>query len=370
MRNRLLIMGLYWISLMALAWATHVALVGWLLISLAAVPGVFRSLHPAVRFLIEAVLLGLSIVVLPSAWLAILEIVTAIAALTVSKSSAPLPDRAIIGSLVMTAIAALISRPAGWAFIPVGAVAVTALVNGRDRASDQAAGRTRLALSLAAVSAMGAAALGLIVRALPWQTVVAGVFSAIAYPFMVLASKIHLHFRHHHIAGFGSVGAPHRLAPPATHYHPPMFVSVLLIAVVVLLVAFLVFLAYIFWAHNDTSLDTEADEPGIVRETIEGLTVSALAGSVFRPTTPVRRLAFDRLREAQRTGRGREPSETLREWVRHVEEDIDASVTSIYEAVRYGGASDTPEKRRHLELLWPRLRHRDHKKPHTPKGVG
>ncbi|MUV38298.1 hypothetical protein JNUCC1_02136 [Lentibacillus sp. JNUCC-1] len=52
-----------------------------------------------------------------------------------------------------------------------------------------------------------------------------------------------------------------------------------------------------------------------------------------QPSHPVRKMIFQFERKAEKTGNGREPSETLQEWFKRVSLDVDVSA---YEKVRYG----------------------------------
>ncbi len=352
MRNRLLLTGLYWMSLMSLAWAANLPGPVWVLLTLAAIPGVARRMHPSLRFTVEALLVAAQIFFVGAAWAVILQVVMAMAALSMARSPRPSADRAILGSLPIAAVAAFVHPSAGLIFVPIGLVAVLALINTGESNPAREFDRTRLALILALMAAVGATVVGLVVHLLPWQAVIAAIFAAVAYPFLALFSHVHLHY--HGRNPFRRESAPGaRLTNHAVTSHPPVIITVLLVLFGLAVLALLIYAAYHYWARNDRPVEDEVQESGIVREALEGQFTSLIPRS-RRPLTPVRRLAYERLRQAKRRRAERAESETLREWLLRAQPGLDGSVHATYDAIRYGDEPDTMEKRRRVESQWPR----------------
>lgn len=352
MRNRILLVSLYATALLALAFALGMPLLAYIFLMVAAIPGTQRRMLPLARFITEFVLIGLVILLIPSPLDLGLQLVMAMAALSIAAAEKPSVDRAIFFSLVLTTTAAFIKTAAETAYIPLASLSVWALVEGGEGHQATRGQRTRLAATLATITAVAAVIIALIARLLPWQTVMAGLFSAIAYPFLVLASRIRAK---PHVRGLkGGPGQAARAAARHLHAHAPALLTAMAIGIGIFIIVGLVFLAYRHWAHNEELPQDLVTETGIVRESLTDLTVNLLSWRNVRSLTPVRRFVRGRLRRAFQHSTPKHPSETLREWLNRPEEAIPPSeVVETYEAIRYGNQSDTADKYRLIKDQWP-----------------
>lgn len=353
MRKRALLIALYTIALLALCVALKLPATAWVALVLGTLPGTRRQIPAALRFAIELVLIGLVILFVHSPWALGLQIVMSMAALSIARAEKPPVDRVILGSLLLAIVAAFIKPETALAFIPLAALAVLALVEGSEGSPDTARERMRLAGAMAAIVAIGALLLAVIARVMPWQSALAVIFSALAYPFLKLASYIHRRPAKHRITGPSS----HPGQSPHAHQlvtHAPRGLVIVAIIAGVLLAAVIVITAYRHWGHNETLPGDDAKgDRGIVRETLSDLNIDVF-GRRRPPRTPVRRLVHTRLRLAGRRQAGRKPTETLREWLSRHEPSTVKDIPTIYEEIRYGDAEDTTEKHRRVSELWPR----------------
>lgn len=352
MRNRMLLMTLYSVALFSLAAALRLSLAVWLLVLIAALPGVFRRLYPAIRFSVEVLVVALMIVAVGRPWGVTLAVVMAVAALSIARSEHPSPDRAILGSVPIVVVASFIQPAVVWSFLLLAAIAVLALVVSPEPDRKMERQRLRLALIIALIAGLGATAAGLIIHVLPWQTVIATTFSIIAYPFIAVFSHIHLLAHPSTRNPLRSALGSHRM----THgliSHAPLAIIVILVVVAAILLILLLYAAFRYWARNDDNLEPDASDLGIIREDLLEEVPDFFHGLRQR-LAPVRSLVAKRLRQARRHHQLRRPSETLREWMGHNQPNVDAEISQLYEEIRYGDAEDTLAKRRQAETRWPR----------------
>ena len=351
MRNRILLVSLYATALLALAFSLGIPLLGYVFLIAGAIPGTQRRMPPLARFITELVLIGLATRLIQSPLGLGLQLVMAMAALSIAAAEKPSVDRAIFFSLVLTTAAAFIKTASETAYVPLAALSVWALVEGGDGHHATRGQRTRLAATLAAIAAVAAIVIALLVRLLPWQSVVAVLFSAVAYPFLVLASR----FRAKpHIRGLrGAPGQAARSAARHLHPHAPILLTAAAIGIGIVIIVGLLLLAYHHWARNEELPQDLVTEAGIVRESLTDLTVNLFSWHNVRSLTPVRRFVRGRLRHAFEHASPKHPSETLREWLNRPGKAMPSEVVEAYESIRYGNQSDTADKYRLVKDQWP-----------------
>jgi hypothetical protein len=276
----------------------------------------------------------------------------AAAALSIVRSHRPSADRAILGSVPIVVVASFINPVAAWSFLVLAAIAVVALVTSQEADRQMEPQRLRLAMTIAVAAGLGAAAGGLIIHLMPWQTVLATTFSLVAYPFIVVFSHIHLSARTSSKSPLRSSLGAHHL-PTKLVTHVPVILTASLVVGAVILLALFLYAAYRYWARNDENPEPSASDLGIVREDL-----SDEIPDFYRPgrrrLKPVRSLVAQRLRQARRSQKERKPSETLREWMARNQPDIENPVSTVYEDIRYGDADDTVAKRQEVQARWPR----------------
>jgi predicted membrane protein len=352
MRSRIFIAAIYLAALLSLAYGMRLPVWIWFLLAAGAVPAVFlRNSHPAIRFIAELVMAGAALLFFHPLGL-LVQTLMAIAALSISRAQYPNANRAILGGLVITVVAAYLRPLASVGFIALAGLSVFALVESGPGERETARQRTRLALTLALITAVGAAAAALLVRLLPWQYAVAAIFTAVAYPFLKLFSLVHLHPHRRQPQKAQAGQGSHHVLPHAAG-HTPAIVTTILVILGILLLALIIYAAYRHWAQNVELPDDTSFEQGILRETLSEQTEDWL-GRRRRAVTPVRRLVQIRHHHARARNKTRQPGETWREWVSQHEPDLDPEATDIYESVRYGDAPDTKDAARRLNSLWPR----------------
>lgn len=351
MRERLLIMLVYAIAIAALAKALHLSAFTWGMLLVALAVGTLRRLNPVWRFAAEVAVVAVMVLTRQTALPITVVVTAAVVALTVARSPHPSADRAVLGGLSITTIAALVQRQAAFAYLPLALVAVAALVQGGEHHLESTAARMRLAATIAVVAAAGATLVALLLRLLPWQRALALLFTIVAYPFLLLASQIHVNPSARRNPN--SV-APHGLGhpPPTVATHVPTGLTIVFIIVGVALLALILYVAYQYWAHNDV-IEATPEEAGIIREAL-----SDDGGLLFRRRrtaglSPVRRFVERRLWAAARHQRARHPDETLREWMQHQYPGQGGQALDTYEAIRYGDAPDTVDKEREIRQIWP-----------------
>lgn len=351
MRSRILLTALYLTSLGTFAIAARLPLLAFFTLTAGAVPGALRSMNPTVRFAVEFIL-----AVVAALWLhplgLLVQLVMGIAALSISRAQNPAADRAVIGSLIITVVAAFVQPLAALGFVVLAGLSVLALVEGGQGSADTVRERTRLALTLAIIAAVAAAAAGLAAHILPWQSALAILFVAVAYPFLKAFSYVHLnpHARRHR--GSFANSAAHRLSSTLTT-HGPALLTAILVILGLLLLALIVYAAYDYWAHNEDLPQETHPEGGIIREALTDQEAERLR---FRTRTlsPVRRFVQIRLRQAERKSHPRRLDETWREWSGREEPSLEDEAITLYETIRYGDAPDTKTQEARMRHLWPR----------------
>lgn len=352
---RIRLQALYLVAFWALALAIRLPWPTWLSVAIASGPGLMRNQRPIWRFLLALAATAAAFVAVPNPFGVALTAAAALASLNLARQGQPSSDRAVMLTLAIAATAALIRPLAGLAFVPLAGLAVLALVGGQETNPATERQRIRLATHMALVAGAGAVIVGLIASLLPWQLALAGIFTALAYPFLKLLSllgPITLHTRH--------LRRP-QVPPLKTHgtqslHHTASSLHTGLVAVVVVLLLIIIYLVYRhFRKDNQDALDT-ISEAGIVRESLGNSDAAVLWPTRGGRLTPVRQLVKSRLRIAARRQAGRNPSETLREWLERssLPGENRAAVARTYEDIRYGSADDTVDKRRKLESHWPK----------------
>lgn len=351
MRNRALLMGIYTAPLLAFSLATGAPVLSLAVLLAGALPGVFRSVPPVWRFLTEMLLVATAILSVRNLWADGAQIVMAAAALSISRAQRPSPDRAILGGLIIGAIATFARASAAWCLAAIAILAVLSLVTAGETNPATESQRTRLAATLAVVAASGAAAVGLLLMMLPWRALVAVIFTILAYPILTLLR----HFKLHHLRPGNhplGPGAALRFAGHSGAIRTPLFINVILIIVAIAVLAVILYAAYRYWSQNEHVLTDDENDAGIVRETLAVAETVDPWRRARTPLTPVRRYVRSQLSQAERQQKGRRSSETLREWLQRTRPDSMEESASTYEQIRYHDAPDTLEKRRELERRW------------------
>ncbi len=354
MRNRVLLMLLYWIGVSALALASGLPA---FMAALFALAGAAALAIPklGVRYIVECLLVVAAALTLHTLWGTALEAAMAAAALGVARAKRPSPDRVVTLSLIMGVIAVFLDRPTAWIFVPISLLSIWVLVTAPDANRATERHRTRLALTLGLIAGGGAILVGLILHVLPWQFLVAGVFSAIAYPFIALLSRIVPHPHRFRTLNHPPVPFAKHHPPSALSQHAPAAVTITFVVLSAAFLALIIYLGYRYWTREDTTVIDETGEPGIVRETLSAEESKNPWRRSRQHLTPVRRLVHVRQRQSARLKKGRRTSETFREWVQRTSPNTDArDVVGTYDAVRYGDEPDTDDKRRRMEESWPR----------------
>ncbi|PSR23514.1 MAG: hypothetical protein C7B45_02960 [Sulfobacillus acidophilus] len=351
MRNRILLMALYSVSLFTLASVVGLSVPAWLLLLIAAIPGVFRRIPPLLRFAIEVAVVTFMIVAVAKFWGVALIVIMAIAALSIARAQRPSADRAILGSVPIIVVASFINPRVTWVFLLLAAIAIVALVTSQDAEKQMEPQRLRLAMSIAVVAGLGAAAAGLIIHLMPWQTVLATTFSVIAYPFIAVFSRIHLSARPTTNRSLRSAFEAHHLPSKVVTHIPVILTSALVVGALIVLTLSL-YAAYRYWARNEDNLDPVGSDRGIVREDLSD-EVPDFYRPLRRRLKPVRTLVARRLRQSRHLQKERAPSETLREWMARSQPNVGDEVSKVYEDIRYGDADDTIAKRDQVRARWP-----------------
>jgi len=348
-------MSLWLVGFLALAmgirtpWGVDITLL------IAAIIGTSQRLQPSLRFLSEIILIAVVVLLTHNTWSIAIQVTMALIALTTARSTRLLADRAIVGALMLVVIATFIRPEAAWAFIAIALIGVWALLSTDHTHSATDQQRIRLAFTLAAVAIGGSLVAGLIAYILPWQTIVATVFSVLAWPFIELLSRIalpHLHPRkptappspfkdHHQVASL--------------HSHVPVSVTVGLILLAALVLLAILYLAYRYWVRPDETSHDDLSEAGIVRETLDPRDTQKPWSLRGIRLTPVRQLVRSRLLWAYRHQQGRHVGETFQGWLKRTQPHLmQSSVAQTYDHVRYGNSPDSSDVRRQVEEEWPR----------------
>ncbi len=354
--QRTRLQALYLVAFWSLALALKLPWPIWLSIALASAPALMRGRRPLWRFLVALAATALAYVTVPDPFGVALTAITAFSSLYLTRHAQPSGDRAAMMTLALTATAAFIRPLAAVGFIPLTGLAVLALVKGGETDPATERHRTRLAAYLALAAAAGAVIIGFLASLFPWQLALAGIFTALAYPFVKLLSllgPLHHPLRH----GFHPhVAVPANVRGTRGSAHIPSSLHIGLIAVVVLVILVLIYLAYRHFRKDDETVFDTSNEAGIVRESLGDADVTVLWPRRGGRLSPVRGLVRIRLRTAVRRQNGRHPAETLREWLARtpLPPENQATVAHTYEAIRYGDHDDTLDKRRHVESHWPK----------------
>lgn len=354
MRNRIFLAAIYLGALWSVAYAVRLPTLGWVLLAVGAVPAFTRSVHPAIRFSTEVAAAVAALLLFHPLGL-LIQATMGIAALSISRAPTPSADRAVLGGLVISVVAAYLRPLAALGFIVLAGLAVLAMVEGGAGDHETVRERTRLALTLALIAAVGSTVAAVIVRLLPWQTGLAALLSAIAYPILRLLALLHVH-RHitFHVFQHQTKGAAQRATRAAAAHHATLTTTILVV-IGLMILALILYAAYRHFAQNQDLPTDPAFEDGIVRETLTDSGTDWL-GRRRHPLAPVRRLVQQRHHQAHRRHNPRQPQETWREWMAREEPNLDREAAVIYEEIRYGDGPDTKEAANRLTRLWPRRR--------------
>ncbi len=353
--QRIRLQALYLVAFWALALAIRLPWPIWVLVAVASGPGLMRNQRPIWRFLLALAATAAAFASVPNPFGVALTAVSALASLSLARQAQPSGDRAAMLTLAIAATAALIRPLAGLAFVPLAGLAVLALLGGQDTNPATERQRIRLATYMAVIAGAGSVIVGLLASLFPWQLALAGIFTALAYPFLKILSllgPITLRSR--------SIRRPHvahikTRATPSLH-HASSSLHVGLVAVVVVLLLIIIYLVYRHFRQDNHDVLDMPGEAGIVRESLGNSDAAILWPTRGGRLTPVRQLVKIRLRAAARRAAGRNPSETLREWLERspLPHPNRAAVARTYESIRYGNAEDTVDKRREVESHWPK----------------
>lgn len=354
MSNRIPIMLLWIVGFLTVALTIHSP---WLVdttLVFGAIMGTRKAWRPALRFLISLALIAVVVLFSPSTTSILLQTTMALIALGEARASRVAPNRTIIGALVLVTIATFIHAAAAFGFIPVGIIGILSLLTGDEVDSSLQRDRTRLGFTLALIASVGAIIMALILSIFPWQTVIADVFSVIAYPLIALLSRIslgNLRTRKTQSTPTPISKTQHALSQ---HSHLPTALSTSFIILGILVLAAILYGAYRYWSKADTRIGDSDDHDVILREALAPNERSQPWRRRNRPLGPVRSLIRTRLIQARRRRQERASGETLREWVMRIRPNHDNElIITTYNQIRYGESADTREARERIEAQWP-----------------
>lgn len=355
MVNRWPLLLLYWMATATLAWALSLSPLVYVALAL---PGVVSLIvkKPGTRFFADVILVAVTAIVFRSIGIAALEVLVALTALSVMRAARPSSDRALVLALIIGVVATYVHRPAAWLLIPISGFGIWSLINNQDANTATARQRFSLGASLAGAAAAFAGVVALLLHVLPWQTALADLFAAIAYPFLKLLGQIRLKPKHAPKQSQPvSIPKSHHTLQPALHSGPPEAVTIVLMVLAALLMALAIYFGWKYWSRPDEHLEVP-QEPGIVREELSEREVETPWRRRRPPLTPVRNLVRRELSRA-RGPVTKAAHETFRQWLSRVAPDQPVDqVAPLYDEVRYGNHPDTDAKRHALDQRW--IRHR------------
>ncbi|MCY0897588.1 MAG: DUF4129 domain-containing protein [Firmicutes bacterium] len=350
-RDRALLIGIYGISLASLAWALRLSAIVDLALLLMIPIALMRRSRPPARFVLALALISLTVWQQPTPGVALVVGLMALGALSVARVADPRGTRYIVAALLINTMATLVRATSDWAYVPLILLALISLASDGD--ASPALNHQRLYLTtMLAVPVAGAALLVSVVsRYVPWQAVIAGLFSLAAYPFLWILSRLTIRHLTYHPP---SIALTHGIYQHTGHLPPthlPVWVLGIGIVWGVSLLLTVLATAYRCWALNDPDVMSDAETEAIIHTPLspddrEHLAVGGRLG-------PTRRFVRAKLKAARREGLARQPHETLREWLQRRYPGVQHSAASFYEAVRYGNQADTAKMRRDLQREWP-----------------
>ncbi len=254
-----------------------------------------------------------------------------------------------MASLLITTVAAFVHPPSALAFIPLIAAAVLALSHTDGLPAATQYRQMRLGAAIALVAAAAAIVATLILRLLPWRTLIAAFFAGLAYPLFAFMRR--LRTRHPTTQTSTSTTA-HPSSAHTIASHAPLIIIIVVIAVAAIMLAIILRAAFRYLEEVESTEAERGPDPRIVREILAEPSVT-----LFRPFKtalgPVRRLVKRRLGQAKKRGHARNADETLREWLTR-QDAGNAKASQIYESIRYGNKPDTRPKQKEIEHAWPR----------------
>ncbi|NMP23200.1 hypothetical protein [Sulfobacillus harzensis] len=348
MSSRIAQLALYWIAFSTLAIAAGLPQIVALILLLSGLAAVLIR-QAGVRYGAEAALVVVAGVTLKSGGAALFAALMGAAALNAMLPGHLSPNRPIGIAIAGTTIADFIKPWAAWTFIPVIALSLWTLLGANEAHPSTARHRLNLAGGLALVSALLSVAAGFLAGVIPWQRLLGGLFAAVTYPFVKVATNL----RPFHIKARKNPFKPsvrHIKAHPLPASPPNHAVLWIMTGLVSLLVlAAIIYFGRRYWTESLEPVEAETGANAIIRETLADEEVVAGLSRRRERLTPVRHFVR---RRHQLAAEKRIPGETLREWVQRTGTDVPDKALRIYEEVRYGNQDDTRERRHTIEKLW------------------